>query len=484
MQFVMNIRPQKRDTDGGATPWRMLAVLLVGQFLANVDTAIVNVAGPSIQDGLGASGGETALVVSGYVVAYAVLLVTGARLGATHGYRRVFATGVLVFGVSSLMCGLTPTPVLLILARIVQGAGAALMVPQVLSAVQMHFGGRDRVRALAYYAVALSGGAVAGQVLGGLLLAADVLGLGWRPVFLINVPAALFLAVAAQLWVPDDRPRAVSSFDTRGVVLLSSAIGLLIVPLVLGPEEAWPVWSWISLAASCPLAALFVSGERRLAALGGRPLVSPHAVRPPAVRWGLLAHGLTTLTYFALLFVLAIYLQHGLGRGPAYVGLTMVSWVAAFGLAGVALSRLPAPYALVRYADVCGCLLLAVCYLAVCGYLLAGHHTGPGLLALLGIGGFGLGISSNSLINRMTSATAPDYATDLSGIISTNAQLSGAVGAAALGTGYLTFARTGDAHTSAHALAATLGACAVLALVSAGAALRAVHHTAQGNRHA
>ncbi|MFI9200073.1 MFS transporter [Streptomyces sp. NPDC053048] len=461
----------------GGRPWRLLAVLLAAQFMANVDTAIANIAAPSIQADLGASGGETGLVVSGYVVAYAVLLVSGARLGAAHGHRRIFNAGMALFTAASLACALAPGPVVLICARVVQGAGAALMVPQVLSGIQLHFTGSRRMKALGYYAVALSGGAVAGQALGGVLIAADVFGTGWRPIFLINVPVGLVLIAAALRFMPaDDERREAQELDVRGMALLSAAVLLLVVPLLLGTDQGWPLWMWVSLVAGCGVFVAFGRSQRRLSARGGRPLIAEEVIREPAVRWPLIAHGVTTLTYFALLFILAVYLQDGLGHGPTYAGLAMVSWVTAFGFAGPLLARVPEERRAVMPAV--GCVVLAVGYLSIWLYLLAGHRTGPLMFVLLGIGGLGLGISSNSLIGWMTFALPDRYAADLSGVISTNAQLCGALGVAALGGGYLALAQAGSAQLSADALAVVLGASTVLALLSAVAAHLGTRRTA------
>ncbi|HWN33512.1 MAG TPA: MFS transporter [Pseudonocardia sp.] len=445
----------------------MLAVLLAGQFMANVDNAIVNIAVPSVAAGFGAPPGQVALLAAGYLVAFAVLLVTGARLGATHGQRRVFLVGLLGFTVASLAAGLAPGLGWLLLARVVQGASAALLVPQVLSGIQLHFAGPDRVRALGYYAIALSGGAVAGQVLGGVLIAADLFGTGWRPIFLINVPLGLALLLAGRRLLPET-PRRPGGLDWPGVAALSGAVLLLVLPLVLGPDRHWPAWAWLCLAASAPALLGFAALQRRVAVRGGRPLVAPTLWRHRQVRLGLLAHGLTTLTYFALLFVVALYLQQGLGRSPAYAGLAMVAWVAAFGLAGPLLPRLPARY--LAAAPRVGCLILAGGYLSVAGYLFAGGLAGAPLFALLGVGGLGLGISANSLIGAMTSALPDGYAADLSGVITTNAQLSGAVGVAVASTGYLA-ARAGLAPADAFAVVLVgFGVLAVLASVAAAGA--------------
>ncbi len=193
-----------RDARGGALsrqmrpvrPGLVLAVVLIGQFMAVLDASIVNVAAPSIHVSLHASGAGLQLVVAGYTITYAVLLVTGARLGDILGHRRVFLAGLVLFTLASLGCGLATTAGLLIGLRFVQGAGAALMIPQVLSLIQRTHAGPARARAMSRYSAVLAGGAVMGQLVGGLLISANLFGSGWRPVFLVNVPVGLVLLVA------------------------------------------------------------------------------------------------------------------------------------------------------------------------------------------------------------------------------------------------------------------------------------------------
>ena len=189
----------------GAAP---LAVLLMAPFLAQADATIANVATPAIRTGLGASGAALELVIGGYLVAFAVLLITGARLGQTHGYKRLFLIGVAVFGGSSLGCGLAPDGTVLVGMRVLQGAGAALMFPQALTGIQLTYSGDRRDRAIGLYALALSGGAVSGQILGGALISADIASAGWRPIFLINVPICLAVLAAALRFLPADERRA------------------------------------------------------------------------------------------------------------------------------------------------------------------------------------------------------------------------------------------------------------------------------------
>jgi MFS family permease len=344
------------------TGW-LLAVLLAGMVMANVDIAVVNVAAPAIHAGLGASGGELQLVVSGYTLSYAVLLVTGARLGAVRGQRRLFLAGLGLFTLASLGCGLAPGPALLIMARVVQGVGAALIVPQVLSGIQRHFAGPARARAIGLYATSVSVGRAAGQLLGGALVTANLLGSGWRPVFLVNVPIGALLLAAGLRFLPADARGGDRRLDLAGVALLSSALALAVVPLVLGRDSGWPVWTWPCLALSPPALAAFAAWERRLAAGGGSPLLDLHLLARRTVAWGLAAQAGAPLTYFALLFVLALYLQQGLGRTPLVSGVTVVSWIAAFGLAGVLLRLVPSRAVPLLAAP--GYLVLALAYLAV-----------------------------------------------------------------------------------------------------------------------
>jgi MFS family permease len=178
-----------------AHPTLTLVVLLVGTFMTSMDVAIVNVAGPSIQGDLHMSGGSLQLVISGYTVAYGALLVAGARLGDDVGHRRMFLAGVALFTAASFACGLAWSPDVLIAARIVQGVGAAALAPQVITVIQRGLEGTARARALGIYATVISVAAVAGQIVGGALISANLAGATWRPVFLINVPIGIVLLV-------------------------------------------------------------------------------------------------------------------------------------------------------------------------------------------------------------------------------------------------------------------------------------------------
>jgi hypothetical protein len=460
-------------TSAHARQTRLLAVLLMAPFMAQADATIANVAAPSIASDLRTSGAELELVVGGYLIAFAVLLITGARLGESHGYRRVFLLGASVFTGASLLCGLAPGPVVLVVTRVLQGAGAALMFPQALTGIQLSFEGAQRARAIGLYAIALSSGAVAGQVLGGVLVAADVAGGAWRAVFFVDVPVGAAVIAAGARYLPRESRRTARRIDLAGVATLSSAVLLVVLPLVLGRAEGWAAWTWVSLAASVPAVAAFVAAERAVRGRGGAPLVNVHALAPRPVCCGLLAVATATSTYYALLFTLALYLQQGLGRSALASGLTLVSWVAAFGAAGQVVRRLPARYG--ARAAPAGCLLLAGAYVALSTSLFAGEPPEALLVVLLGVGGLGLGTQFSALIAHLTGAVCARYAPDVSGVTTTTMQIAGALGVAAFGTAYLGLASDG---AITHAFAVVTAAFAALALLAAALAAGATRPAA------
>jgi EmrB/QacA subfamily drug resistance transporter len=444
-----------------------LAVLLLGPFMAQVDATIANVATPSIASGLGASGAVLELVIGGYLIAFAVLLITGARLGQTHGYTRMFVLGMAVFSLASLACGLAPDAWALVAARVVQGAGAALMFPQTLTGIQRSFPQATRARPIGLYAIALSGGAVTGQILGGVLIAADVAGSQWRTIFLINVPIGLAAIVAAVRVLPRDGVRVDREIDVAGIGALSVAVLLAVLPLTLGRTEGWPLWTWACLAASIPAAGGFYVLERRASARGAAPLLEVRMLADRRVVLGLAAQLVATGTYYAVLFTLAQYLQQGLGRSALASGLTMVPWVIAFGVGGQIVRRLPP--AVRRGTPTAGCAILTLAYAAASVALFAGDRSTLLLALLLGLGGLGLGLQFASLIAYLMTIVPSDLAADFSGVSTTTLQIGGALGVAAVGTLYLGQDVSGPGAAT-HAFAVATGVLAVVMLAATAAA--------------
>ncbi|MFJ5075837.1 MFS transporter [Streptomyces sp. NPDC088553] len=456
--------------DGGTDnrPGLLLGVVLAAQFMALLDVFIVNVAAPTIRVELSASGAALQLVVAGYTIAYAVLLITGARLGALLGHRRMYLGGLAVFTAASLACGLAAGTGQLIAFRIAQGAGAALMIPQVLSLIQREFAGERRVKALSAYSAVLATGAAAGQVVGGVLVSADLFGTGWRPVFLVNVPLGIALLVlGARLLPRDARTEATRTraLDLPGLVLLAGAVSLLTVPLVLGQGQDWPLWSWLSLGGSLVLLALFGAYESRLARRGGAPLIAPRVLRLPgmgrAVLWIAVSMGVNA----GFLFTLTLHLQGGLGHSALRAGLTFGPAAVVFGTVGLTWRRWPAR--LHRGLIPGGFLLAAAGALGVGGLLADGGEGGWGLYPALGALGAGISLAFSPALTGALAAVRPEDAADASGLLATVTQLGQLIGVAAFGTLFLAAADGSGAQNSADALWTTMIALAVAALAGA-----------------
>jgi MFS family permease len=448
------------------TPSRAaLAVLLCGTFMASLDTAIVNVAGPAIQSDVGVSGAALQLVISGYALAYAALLITGARLGDDHGHRRLFLSGLAGFTLMSLLAGLAWATPVLIVARIGQGVAAAAMGPQVMTVIQLQYEGAARMKAMALLATVVSAGVVVGQVLGGALVDLDLFGASWRPVFLINVPVGLaLLAIGPRLLPATKRPSG-RKMDWLGVALMTDTITLVMVPLVFGHQVDWAWWTWTCFAAAVPTALLLAVHMRRLRARGGTPVADMRLLVAPRFGLGMASTTAVMIAYGGFLFTLTLHLQQGLGDSPLRAGLTFAPYALGFALTSLTVPAL-AP-ALGRRLAPLGLALSAI------GYLGLGIATGGGewsdaeALPLLFLAGAGFGAGYSQVITRSIANVAPAQAHDASGLFNTVNMLGFALGVATLGSTFLgavgapTPAETGSAFELVAIGCGTLSAIAV-----------------------
>jgi MFS family permease len=464
-----------------AAPRALLAIVLTGQFMAVLDASVVNVAAPAIHTDLHASGAGLQLVIAGYVITYAVLLVTGARLGDLLGYRRVFLGGLALFTAASLGCGLATSAGMLIALRFVQGAGAAAMIPQVLSLIQRGYTGTARAGAMRRYAAVIAGGAVAGQIVGGLLVTANLLGTGWRAVFLLNVPIGVLLLAAGARWLPPGAGERRRGLDPAGLALLIPAVLAFIVPLVLGEPYHWPAWVWASLAASALLLAAFAVAEGRLAGRGGAPLVPGRVLRLPGVALGIAALFLTMTVFGGFFFLLALHLQGALGDSPLRAGLIFAPSGVTFALVSLNWQRLPGRVH--GTVAIAGFAAYAAGLLWLAAVLRGGHHGGLALYLALALTGAGMAGAFSPLMTSVLLRVPVADAADATGVIVTVNQLAIVVGVATFGTLYLNVAgqlpagagRGAFTLASAHAVVITCAALAAAAVAGGVlAALRAV----------
>jgi EmrB/QacA subfamily drug resistance transporter len=427
--------------------WSALTVLMFGTFMFVLDFFIVNVALPSIQQGLGAGEGAIEWVVAGYTISTAVLLVTGGRLGDQFGRRRLFSIGMAIFVATSAACALAPDPAMLVAARVMQGVGAAMMAPNILSILGVVYTGPARIRAISIYGMVMGLAATSGQLIGGILIRADVAGLGWRAIFWINVPLGVAALLAAPRLVPESRNQHGSRLDLIGVTLITACLIAVVLPLVEGRQAGWPAWSWIALSAAVPLAVAFAVHQRRKADRGGVPLLNPRVFASRPLRAGLLTQTAFWCQQAASYLVLGLYLQQGRDLSPLTAG--GVFTVLAVGYLATSFR---APALTMRFGR---SVIAAGAVTAALGdgaLYLAAAHTGtsgsvawlfPGLLLL----GAGQGLCITPLTTTVLGHADPATAGSVSGALSTAQQVGNSVGVAV--TGVLFFGALGHGYNLA-----------------------------------
>jgi EmrB/QacA subfamily drug resistance transporter len=416
--------------------WAPLLVVLAGTFVTFLDFFIVNVALPSIHEELHAGASSVSLVVAGYGLTFAAGMITGGRLGDIYGRRRMFVLGLLLFTLTSAACGLAPTALVLVLARVVQGLAGAVLTPQVLAILGTVYSGDRRAKAFAAFGFAMGIAGVLGQLLGGALIQADVAGLGWRVIFLINVPVGLVAVPLARRVVPESCGTR-SPLDLVGTALGTGTLVALILPLVQGRQQGWPLWTWVGLAAAPALGALFVVHQRARAAQGRTPLVDPGLGRAPGFVLGSLVGLVFATIPPSLFFVLALYLQQGRGYDPLFAGVVFIAvgvgYFAAMLAAGPLAARLGHQVLALGALGVSfGCVGLAT---------EAHAHSALALVPGLALAGFGIGAVLVPLPSTVLAAVAPEHAGAAAGVLTTAQQTGGALGVAI--TSVVFFARPG-----------------------------------------
>jgi EmrB/QacA subfamily drug resistance transporter len=422
-----------------------------------LDFFIVNVALPSMQSDLHASGGAIEWVVAGYALTSAVFLIAAARSGDLLGRRRMFSVGLAVFTLSSAACGVASSPGMLVLARLVQGAGAALVMPNVLSIIGVTYAGPRLARALGIYGLVMGVAAASGQLIGGSLVQANIAGLGWRSCFLINVPIGLAALALAPRLVPESRSRRGSRLDVTGTMLLTGVVTAIVLPLVEGRQHGWPAWTWISLALAPVILLGFAVHQRRLAGRGGEPVMVPALFRNRAFSAGLLTQLAFWSGQASFFLVLALYLQQGRGLSALDSGLVFtilaVSYVVASAQAPSLLARhgrgLIAAGALVL-ASGHGILLAAVAHVGVGGSII---QLVPGLLLI----GAGMGLLIVPLATTIMSCVEPEHAGAASGAMTTMQNVGAALGVAITGVIFFGALHGGYAHALELSLAQLAG---------------------------
>ncbi|UFH57815.1 MFS transporter [Spirosoma sp. KNUC1025] len=418
--------------------WLTLAVLLIGTLLPPLDFFIVNVALPAIRTDLQAPPAVSQLVVSVYAAAYAVTLILGGRLGDIFGRKRAFISGMLGFCLASALCGLAASSTMLVIGRLFQGVTAAVMGPQSLATIHAIFPANEKNRALGLYGATFGLAAVCGQLLGGVLVSANLLGLGWRSVFLINIPIIILAVPAAFLLVRENRAERSARLDISGAFLLAAGLLALVVPLIEGRENNWPWWCSGLMMLSVPTLYLFWRYEKKLEIAGGSPLVLPALFKAKGLCRSLgAAFFFYALASFFLIF--AVYEQSGLHHNtlttgfailPLGIGFFLGPWCSPQ-IAGRFGARTAAFGIILEFV---GLLVTAICALADIPAWL------PAPLFMIGLG---QGIALPALVGLSVDQVDARYSGLAAGLVSATLQISAAVFVALIGGLFFAYAPDG-----------------------------------------
>jgi predicted MFS family arabinose efflux permease len=446
--------------------WWVLAIVVAAQFMFGVDAFVVNVAIPTIATELHATTAEIESVIAIYLVAYSTLVVTGGRLGDIYGTKGVFLAGVFGFTLTSLWCGLAQSGLELIIARLAQGATAALMVPQVLATLHLLFSDHARSRAFGIYGIVLGLAGAAGFALGGLLVTLDLGGVGWRAVFFVNVPFGLIIMLAAARIMPSVPRRAGTRLDVPGSIVLFFGLLCLIGPLLFGHDLHWAPWLWLVMVAGVAVIVAFVHLERSVAVNGGMPLIDLALLSDKPFMRGLAAAFFFFFANLSFYLVVTMYMQKALQIPPLKAGLVFVPLALTF----VVASRVSGARAKHRGTLV----LIEGCAVQIAGLamlaLTAGIVAAPGALVLalvLMVFGYGQGLVMAPLSGAVLSSVKPASAGAGSGMYGTTAQIANAAGVAAVGAVFFAI----EAARSAQAALFAAIALFALAIVTSAALL-------------
>ncbi len=412
-----------------------LISLLLASTMELIDVTIVNVALPTIESELGATGSQLQWMVAAYPLAFAVALVTGSRLGDAFGRKRLFLIGLVGFTLMSAACGFAPNAESLVAFRALQGFGAAAMIPQVMSNIQVMYAPEERAKAMGAFTGLAGLATVLGPVLGAVLTNADIAGSSWRPVFLINIPVGLIALAAAIRFIPESRSERRPNLDPVGVVTLGAGLLAVLYPLTMGREQGWPAWVFAMIAVGVVVLVRFARSQRRTEDAGREPLVALSLYRGRAFAGGSTVLMVLFVSMSAYFLGQTVYFQAGLGWSVLKAGLVGIPFAvttAAFAGFGVTVLAPKIGRRVLQYGA--GVLAVGAALQAAVVHVATADTSFWLFVPVLVVTGAGFGLMV-APIGMFTIAEVPvDKAGSASGLFNTTTQLANAAGIAVLGT--------------------------------------------------
>lgn len=443
--------------------WVVLAVVLVAEIMDLLDSTVITIAAPTVRAELGGGTASMQWWAAGYTLAFGVLMIVGARLGDIYGRRRVFLAGIAGFTLASIACALAPSPDALIATRVLQGGFGALLIPQGLGVIKNVFPPKEMGGAFAAFGPVMGMAAIAGPILAGWLTEADLLGTGWRMIFVVNVPLGVLGLIGALRFMPESRSSVRMRLDPLGAVLISTASLAIIYPLVQGRELGWPAWTFALLAAGVALLGVFALAERRT---HGTPMIEPGLLRNRAYTSGLIVGVVFFAGFAGLCMVVSLFLQLGLRFSPEHAGLTLIPMSLGTAItAGGSYALMPRFGRKVLQA---GLVIIVGSLLGLAATVSSG---GTGLSSLdlvpaLAVFGLGLGFVFGPLFNVILAGVGKHEVGSASGTLNAIQQLGNSIGVALLAT--IFFSVIDHGHGSPTAMIRTVLIAAALVTVAFG----------------
>ncbi|CAB4543593.1 MAG: DHA2 family efflux MFS transporter permease subunit [Actinobacteria bacterium] len=426
--------------------WLVLTVVLVAEIMDLFDATIVNVAGPTLAQKLSASNTDLQWVIGGYALALGSGLILGGRLGDRFGRRNMFLFGLAGFTLVSLLCAIAPNIESLIVFRFVQGFLGAMLLPQGFGLIRESFPPKEFGKAFAAYGPAFGLGGILGPVIGGFLIEANIFDLGWRAVFLVNLPIGIVSYVLAAKYLPKNVPDKSVKIDLLGSFLVILASGMLVYPLIKGQEAGWPLWTFLMLGGSVVVFVLFAWLERVTEARGGTPLIDASIFKKRAYTFGIASLGLYFAGFTGVYLILTLFLQFGENFTSAEAGLGNIPIALGSAIGGTISGAFLADKIGGRFTLQIGAVIqligLGLMWVAVPS---VDNFSIWQLVPALVISGIGTGLIAAPIFDTVLSTVDSRQSGSASGVLSAVQSVSSSVGVAIFGTVFFNFLVLGQA---------------------------------------
>ncbi len=433
-------------TTGYKYRWLVLTVVLIAEIMDLFDSTIVNVAGPTLAHTLNASDTDLQWVIGGYALALGSGLILGGRLGDRFGRRNTFLFGLAGFTIASVLCSIAPTVGVLIAFRFIQGFLGAILLPQGFGLIRETFSPKEFGKAFAAYGPAFGLGGIIGPVLGGFIIQANIFDLGWRAVFLVNLPIGLISFILSAKYLPKSTADKTVKIDLVGAFLVVVASGLLVYPLIKGQEAGWPLWTYLMLLGSVVVFLIFAWTERHAVKNGTTPLIDPIIFKKRSYTLGLTGLSLYFAGFTGVYLILTLFLQFGENFTSAEAGLGNIPIAVGSAIGGTISGAFLADKIGGRYSLQLGAVVqlvgVALMWFAVPSL---DNFNIWQLVPALVISGIGTGLIAAPIFDTVLSTVEGRHSGSASGVMSAAQSVSSSIGVAIFGTVFFHFAALGQA---------------------------------------